>query len=191
MRLGIAQPAVSQQLARPERELGLRLLVRSPHRVALTDDGARLLVEARATLAAADRLRLVAADLVHGRRATLRLGTGPGLGLRMPGGVSTLRARYPGVQFVLVEGTAAAHAADVAAGELDAAPVRGATDTPRMRAVEVGEDALAAVLPPGHPAAGKEAVRFTDLADLRCGCRPGARTRCCTTPCWPGPRASA
>src|SRR5689334_6227400 len=63
-RLGIVQPAVSQQVARLEREFGLLLLDRSSRHVRLTNDGERLLQEARAVLAAADRTAEVAAELV-------------------------------------------------------------------------------------------------------------------------------
>ncbi|HEY6786463.1 MAG TPA: LysR family transcriptional regulator, partial [Trebonia sp.] len=55
-RLHVAQPAVSQQIARLERELGTRLLDRSPRKVALTDAGTRVLDAARDALAAADRV---------------------------------------------------------------------------------------------------------------------------------------
>src|SRR5881628_3715827 len=68
-RLHIVQPAVSQQLRRLEAELGARLVDRSTRRVALTAAGQRLLPEARAVLAAAERAR----DAVTGS-ATLRLG---------------------------------------------------------------------------------------------------------------------
>src|ERR687894_597822 len=56
-RLHVAQPAVSQQVGRLERELGVRLLERTSRRVALTGDGRRLLDEARAAPGTAGRPR--------------------------------------------------------------------------------------------------------------------------------------
>src|SRR5271156_1980075 len=79
-RLHIVQPAVSQQVRRLERELGVELFDRSPRRVALTGAGARLLPEARAVLAAAGRARAAAVAARAATPTTLRLGTSAGLG---------------------------------------------------------------------------------------------------------------
>ncbi|WP_433560011.1 LysR family transcriptional regulator [Pseudonocardia xinjiangensis] len=94
-RLAVVQPAVSQQVGRLERELGVRLLARSSRRVALTGDGERLLVEARSVLAAVERVRAVAGELAEGRAGTLRVGTSPGLGERVRRGVARIRAHTP------------------------------------------------------------------------------------------------
>src|SRR6201995_604145 len=51
----IVQSALSQQVQRLERELGVRLLERSTHHVALTTAGVVFLVEARQILAHVDR----------------------------------------------------------------------------------------------------------------------------------------
>ncbi|PZG17231.1 LysR family transcriptional regulator [Nonomuraea aridisoli] len=165
-RLGVAQPAVSQQVARLERELGVGLLTRTSRRVALTSEGVRLLAEARAALAAADRVRDLAAELAQGRTGMLRIGTSPGLGDRLPRGLAALRARAPGVDLILVDGTGPAHGAAVASGELDAAVVRGDVDAGRVRATPLGEDSCSVVLPANHPAADGDAVRIEQLADL-------------------------
>jgi DNA-binding MarR family transcriptional regulator len=72
-RLSIGQPAVSQQVARLERELGVSLFDRSARTVRLTAAGSRLLPEARAVLTAADRARLAVAVPASGtasRRCT-------------------------------------------------------------------------------------------------------------------------
>ena len=55
----IVQSALSQQVQRLERELGVRLLERSTHHVSLTAAGAVLLVEARQILAHVDRAAAV------------------------------------------------------------------------------------------------------------------------------------
>src|ERR1700759_543069 len=56
----IVQSALSQQVQRLERELGVRLLERSTHHVALTAAGAAFLAEAQQVLAHADRAADVA-----------------------------------------------------------------------------------------------------------------------------------
>ena len=52
-RVSVAQPAVSAQIRRLERELGERLFVRDPQGARLTDAGAAFLPHARAALTAA------------------------------------------------------------------------------------------------------------------------------------------
>jgi DNA-binding transcriptional LysR family regulator len=152
-RLHVAQPAVSQQLGRLERELGVRLLERTSRRVALTGDGRRLLDEARAALSAVDRVRVVAADLVAGRAAVLRVGTTPGVGPRLSRAAAKLRAEVPDLTLTLVDGTLAAHVAALRAGELDIALVRGTVAARDLQARVVWRDPLQVMLPAAHPAA--------------------------------------
>jgi DNA-binding transcriptional LysR family regulator len=54
-RLYVAQQALSRDIARLERQLGVRLLTRTTRRVALTPDGERLLARARELLALQDQ----------------------------------------------------------------------------------------------------------------------------------------
>src|SRR5919198_4406708 len=136
-RLNIVHPAVSQQLRRLERELGVRLLERSPRRVALTSDGIRVLAEARAALAAVDRVTALAGELAAGRAGTVRLGTGPGMGERVARGIAALRASTPDLDVMLVEGTATEHSAAIRDGTLDLALVRGAPAEPGVRAAQL------------------------------------------------------
>lgn len=75
-RLHIVQPAVSQQVRRLERELDVPLFDRSSRHVRLTPAGERLLPEARAVLAAADRVRQVAASIAAGADGTVRVDNG-------------------------------------------------------------------------------------------------------------------
>ena len=71
----IVQSALSQQVQRLERELGVSLLERSTHHVELTAAGAVFLAEARQILAHADRAAAVArsaADAAAGRASARR-----------------------------------------------------------------------------------------------------------------------
>jgi DNA-binding transcriptional LysR family regulator len=167
-RLHIVQPAVSQQVSRLERELGLTLLDRSPRRVALTADGQRLLTEARSVLTAVDRVAAVAAELAAGRAAgqtkAIRLGISAGLGERAGRGLRALRATWPDVRVELVDGPTGRHLAEVRDGALDLALVREPSRLPGLRVVEVWRDRLVAVLPAGHAAASGDRVQPADLA---------------------------
>lgn len=121
-RLHIAQPAVSQQVARLERRLGVTLFDRSSRQVRLTEDGGRMLAEARAVLAAAERAVETAAELAGRPRPALRLGTSPGLGARIAPAMDRLAAA--GIAVELDPGPVAHQLAALRSGGLDAALVR-------------------------------------------------------------------
>jgi DNA-binding transcriptional LysR family regulator len=165
-RLAVVQPAVSQQLARLERELGVKLLERTSRRVNLTGDGLRLLGEARAVLAAADQVRTVAAELAAGRAGTVRIGTSPGLADRLHRGIAALHATAPDLGVVLVDGTPLRHCAAVRAGALDFALVRGAVQVAGLSTVELWREPLHAILPADHPAAAAETLPMTAISAM-------------------------
>ena len=70
--LHITQPALSRQLQRLERDLGLALFRRKHSRLLLTAAGRRFLDSAREVLASAERARSVATALAAGRVERLR-----------------------------------------------------------------------------------------------------------------------
>jgi len=72
--LDIAQPPLSQQIRRLEQELGVDLFHRTNRRVELTDAGRAFLVEARATLAQAERARDVVTRAARGEVGHLIVG---------------------------------------------------------------------------------------------------------------------
>jgi DNA-binding transcriptional LysR family regulator len=163
-RLNIVQPAVSQQVARLERELGLKLLDRSSRHVRLTGDGERMLREARTILAAAERATEVAAELVAGQTAVLRIGTAQGLRDRLERGLAILRERTPGIEIKLSSRPAAEHLEALRAGELDVAFVRGEVAAADLQAVELWRDPLSALVPSDYRA--DDGVKLVDLASL-------------------------
>jgi len=160
-RLHIAQPAVSQQVRRLERELGVELFDRSPRRVVLTGAGARFLPEARAVLAAAARAKAtVAADRSLSPRV-LRLGTSAGLGDRLD---RLLDQLAPGLTVELVYGPTAGRAEQVRDGRLDATFVRGTLEYPGLRRIPAWQEPLLVALSARHPLAGEPEVKLAGLA---------------------------
>ncbi|MFD2414751.1 LysR family transcriptional regulator [Amycolatopsis pigmentata] len=160
-RLHIAQPAVSQQIARLERELGVRLLDRSPRRVRLTAAGYRVLDAARRTLAAADQVRAAAEQVM----TTVRIGTAAGLTARLERGIDSLRERAPEFDVVLVDLPVDARLNALRQGELDLALVRGVRSAPGLTVLPTWTERLFAVVSQHHPAADRGAVALTELAD--------------------------
>lgn len=160
-RLHIVQSAVSQQIQRLERELGAELFDRSPRHVRLTGAGERLLPEARAVLAAADRARASVAP-----PPGLRIGTSTGLGEHLDRVLGAFAERAPGVPVELVSLAVDERLARVASGRLDAAFVRAVEPVPGVRVVSLWPDPLVAALPASHPLAGRPEIGIDELAAL-------------------------
>ncbi|WP_040803704.1 LysR substrate-binding domain-containing protein [Nocardia concava] len=167
-RLHIAQPAVSQQVQRLERDLRVQLLDRSPRRVRLTEAGLRFLPAARAVLAAADQARASVADLTEGRAEVFRLGTVTGLGERLDAVLDAFADKAPQVQVELMALPVRDRLTQVADGRLDAAFVRSPEpdESPELDFLPAWEDPLVVALPAKHPLAKQDSVRLTDLADV-------------------------
>ncbi|MGC4938653.1 LysR family transcriptional regulator [Kribbella sp. DT2] len=163
-RLDIVQPAVSQQVARLERELGLRLFDRSSRRVALTGDGERMLREARAVLAAADRATTVAGELAAGQAGVFRIGTSPGLRDRLERGLAVLRSSSPGIEIKLSSRPPAEQLQALRSGELDVAFIRGAVTSRSLRAIPLWDEPLSVLVPAEYRSGGE--LKLIDLAEL-------------------------
>ncbi|MGF7237632.1 MAG: LysR substrate-binding domain-containing protein [Frankia sp.] len=165
-RLHIGQPAVSQQIRRLERDLGVELLDRSPRHVRLTAAGQRFLPRARAVLAAAEQARASVSTLARPDTVTLRLGTSAGLGQHLDDLLDALADSAPWLTVELISAGTQARLKQVASGELDAAFLRGARDTTELRVVPIWQDSLVAALPASHPLAAGVDVALADLAEL-------------------------
>ncbi|WP_214412020.1 LysR family transcriptional regulator [Sphaerisporangium fuscum] len=165
-RLSIVQSAVSQQVRRLERELGVPLFTRSTRRVHLSGAGERLLPEARAVLAAAQRTREVAAELRAGAGSVLRLGILQGPGDRIYRTLNALAAVAPRLQVRPRRLPLPDRLSAVRSGELDAALVRALTDAPGLELLPIWTDPLYVALPAEHPLARAAGLRLEDLAAL-------------------------
>jgi DNA-binding transcriptional LysR family regulator len=160
-RLNIVQPAVSQQVARLERELGVRLLDRSPRTVRLTEAGRRVLDAARDTLVAAERVRAAVAKPAD----SVRIGTASGLTRRLERGIGILRGGNPDLKVVLVDLPVTARLQALRDGELDLALARGAVSSPGLRVRTAWSEPLHVVVSTGHPAASRESVTLAEMSD--------------------------
>src|SRR5690349_10872720 len=103
--LYVTQPALSQQVRRLERELGLELLKRTSSGVELTPAGQELLARAQSILAEVGRARAAMDEHAGVTRGFVRLATAPGELLRLPAELAAFHRAHPGVRIALRHGS--------------------------------------------------------------------------------------
>jgi DNA-binding transcriptional LysR family regulator len=164
-RLRIAQPALSQQIRRLERDLGVQLLERTSRSVALTPAGRVLRDRARSLLA---RARLDVEETIRvGRGEQGRLDVGfvvSALPLGPIERVQRFRERFPDVRVELTEGYTSRLLTRIVRGELDIAIVRDPDPTDGVRFERFRTEPFVAAVPAGHRLAGRRSVRGPELA---------------------------
>lgn len=165
-RLNIVQSAVSQQISRLERQIGAVLFNRSTRHVYLSGAGERLLPEARAVLAAAQRARQVAADVANGIDGVLRLGAIHGPGDRLYRTLNELSVVAPRLRVRLTHQTVVDRLTAVHSARLDAALIRAQASAPGLELLPVWTEPLYAALPADHTLAGLPILGLEQLADL-------------------------
>ena len=130
--LGWTQPAVSQHLARLEREAGGPLLLRGPGGVTLTEAGAALLRRADVVAAELHAAAEELAALTRLRGGRVRLTTFPSAAATLvPEAVQSLAAAHPDVEVGLDEAEPPEAIAAVVAGEADLALAFGYDGPPQ------------------------------------------------------------
>ncbi|HEY8361128.1 MAG TPA: LysR substrate-binding domain-containing protein [Ramlibacter sp.] len=120
--LHIAQPALSQQIARLEQELGIQLLTRSVRGIATTAAGALLMQQARHILQQVEAVSLLASQPHQALSGVVALGlpwsVSALLGIKL---LRQVRDAYPGIQLRLMEGPSWFLSEELARGRLDLA----------------------------------------------------------------------
>lgn len=167
-RVHVAQPAVSHQVRRLERELGEDLIARRPAGAELTDAGRVFLPHARAALAATRSGRdAIAAlrKLVIGR---LAIGTVLPAPAQLTALLGDYRRAHPGVELRLREGHTTELLASLAQGGLDLAIV----GVERQQAVGadlnselISTEPVVLAVHRGHRLAERRAATLTQLRD--------------------------
>ena len=102
-RLSVSEPAVSQQVADLENELGQKLFNRDSRRVELTDVGRVFLRGARRTLASAKEAVAQVQEAAAGERGRLTIGSiGPLVHGFLPDALARFRERFPLVEVTVL-----------------------------------------------------------------------------------------
>jgi DNA-binding transcriptional LysR family regulator len=169
--LSFTPPAVSQQIAALERQVGTTLLDRSSRPARLTPAGERLADHAGTVLAG---LEAAAADLAAftdgGPAGTLRIGVIPTVGRAiLPGAVRALAGCAPGLRLQIEQSEPEDSLPAVARGDLDLAVGSEYAMTPhrrdqRLERHDLAVEPLLVAVPSGHREAG-DSVALGRLRD--------------------------
>lgn len=138
--LHVAQPGVSAQIRRLERELGQELLDRSERVVRVTEVGAAVLPYARAALAAVDGVRLAVDELAGLVRGHVSIGMVTSHNVDLPGLLATFHEAHPAVETTLAEANTDRLVEDLRGGRLDAAIISVGGGTPAGLTIQVVDD---------------------------------------------------
>lgn len=177
--LGITQPAVTQQVRRLERDLGLPLFDRAGRRAALTHAGQTLETYAQRLVRLLDAAHEALESLAGVRTGHLRVGASRTAGsYYIAGLLDRFKLRYPGVRVSLSVGNSETVLARVLDLSLDAGLIAGPCEDPRVVSIPFVRDRLLVIAAPGHPLSGAPAIGIEDLAGYAWISRePGSRTR--------------
>jgi DNA-binding transcriptional LysR family regulator len=168
--VGVAQPALSQQMKRLEAELGVTLLDLSSRPVRLTEAGVAFQARAERMLAEAGLAREEMREFAGVGRGRLVVGALPALaGLWLPPVLGRFHATYPRIELGLREANTEELSRLLGAGELDLALLHAVpglyTGGPSYRGLVMEE--LVVVVPPAHGLAGRPSVELRALRDER------------------------
>jgi DNA-binding transcriptional LysR family regulator len=165
--LGIAQPPLSQQILKLEREIGTKLFIRYPRRVELTEAGRLLRESAQRIVDDAQRALVEVRNAGRGETGHLSLGFA-GSTVFHPAVAALMlryRHRHEGVVIGCEEGNSAQMIDKVCDRQLDAALVRVPLNCRDLVIEPLIEEDMLAVLPAGHRLSKRRRIDLVDLAD--------------------------
>ena len=159
-RLHVTQAAISMQIRQLEEELGVKLFVRAPRRVMLTEAGELLLQRTRRILREHDAAVEVMEEIAGARRGRLRIGSASAMVTTeaLPAILPKLIDAYPAAEVSVTSGTSDSLVRQILGGELDVAFVSLPVEAQGIETMVLNEDELVAIVSPRHPLAGKRVV---------------------------------
>lgn len=165
-KLHLAQPSLSQQLAKLEQELGVTLFERTTASVELTHAGKQFMSGAMQIIDRVEQLKKEMEDVAELRKGQLTIGSMPMTGAYwLPKVLPLFKNKYPGIEVMLIEETSA---------DLEAATSRGQTDLSLLSLplqdafidwVPMIEEEIGIAFPMHHPKSNQTMVILNELRE--------------------------
>jgi DNA-binding transcriptional LysR family regulator len=164
--LGIAQPPLSQQILKLEREIGTKLFIRHPRRVELTEAGCLLRESAQRIVDEAQRAIVEVRNAGRGESGApvARFRRVDRIHPAVAALMQRYRDRYENVLIGCEEGNSAQMIEEVCDRKLDAALVRVPLNCRDLVVEPLIEEDMLVVLPPGHRLSKRRRIDLVDLA---------------------------
>lgn len=159
-KLHIAQPSLSQQLAKLEKEIGVQLFQRDTSSVNLTHAGEVFVDRAQKILDLVEQLKNEMDDISQMRSGKLVIGSLPITGSHiLPLVLPVFREQYPHIEIVLLEDTSANLEMLTAKGQADVSLLSLPISDPSLDYQPVIEERIRLAVAPQHRLAQRMAAR--------------------------------
>lgn len=153
-KLHIAQPSLSQQLSKLEKELGVMLFQRNTSSVELTYAGTKFVEQAQIIIDAVELLRQEMSDISELRTGRVVVGSMPITGAHLlPHVLPVFKESYPEVEISLLEDSSMNLEKLTASGQTDLSLLSLPLEIPALAYEELGEERIDIAVPPEHPLA--------------------------------------
>jgi LysR family transcriptional activator of glutamate synthase operon len=155
--LGTTQPSLSRRVQQLEREVGAKLVVRTPAGVVLTSAGDRFLGHAERAIASVDAGTTALEELAGQPRGAVSLGSQPTIGAyALPEALARFHAEQPEVTLHLREGPAERIEEWLASGELDLGLLNLPVRRVDLAAQKLWQEDYLLAVPAGHRLAASD-----------------------------------
>ncbi|MBY0010152.1 LysR family transcriptional regulator [Paenibacillus typhae] len=168
-KLHVAQPSLSQQLSKLEKELGVMLFQRNTSSVELTHAGERFVEQAESILAAVELLRQEMSDISQLRTGRVVVGSMPITGAHLlPHVLPVFKQNYADIEISLLEDSSMKLEKLTAGGQTDLSLLSLPLEIPTLAYEVLGEERIDLAVPPDHPLASRQAEGIrTTLEELK------------------------
>ncbi|WP_248925493.1 LysR family transcriptional regulator [Paenibacillus hamazuiensis] len=157
-KLHIAQPSLSQQLSKLEKEIGVLLFQRTTNSVELTHAGSLFMEKAQSILDMVEQLKQEMEDISQMRKGRVVVGSLPITGAHiLPLVLPAFQERYPEIEIVLVEETTANLEQLTLGGQADISLLSLPLIDDALAYEPIIEEEIVLAVPPQHPLAAAEA----------------------------------
>ncbi|AKG35362.1 LysR family transcriptional regulator [Paenibacillus durus] len=168
-KLHIAQPSLSQQLSKLEKELGVMLFQRNTSTVELTHAGRKFVDQAQIIIDAVELLRQEMNDISELRTGRVVVGSMPITGAHLlPYVLPVFKRKYPEIDITLLEDSSMNLEKLTASGQTDLSLLSLPLEIPALAYEILGEERIDLAVPPEHPLAARLSTgRRTSMEELK------------------------
>ncbi|MCM3142507.1 LysR family transcriptional regulator [Brevibacillus sp. MER 51] len=165
-RLHLAQPSLSQQIAKLEKILGVSLFHRLPQHVELTDAGQRFIQVAQTLVDMSEGLEREMRAYAVGESGKLLVGSLPITGAYvLPRVLPTFTQQFPGVELQLMEETSSHLEQLLVRGKIDVSLLTMPISDPSLEIIPAINEEIFLAVPANHPLAKRKEVDLAEVAD--------------------------